>query len=332
MQSVICPALSFVVIGLNEAARLKQSLQAVISNSPAGLGIEVAYVDSGSRDNSVEIAQGVQGVAVYHLDSQSPSAAKARNKGLRVAKGKYVQLVDGDSVIQPGWVEAALKLLEQSPEVACVFGQCVEMFPEHSIYMKVCGLDWHIPAGDHRFCGGNAMWRMTAIAGEGYFDEDLRLGEEPDLCYRIRQQGGRIVCLSIPMVKHDLDILRFGQYWKRGENSGAAYLRVAARYWRNPEKLWMRETIRNFVEPLVWAAVLVSGWWLVMLPLAIMLLLGWWLARALSVARRVRGRTANWEDGLIYGVHTQFMRIPIAIGQFKELLRLFRTRNNPKKA
>lgn len=332
MPSVDTPVLSFVVIGLNEAARLRQSLEAAISNSPRSIAIEVIYVDSGSRDNSVGIAQGVAGVVVQHLNSQSPSAAKARNKGLRLAKGKYVQLVDGDSVIQPGWIAAALELLEQSPEVACVFGQCVEMFPEHSIYMKVCGLDWHIPAGDHRFCGGNAMWRMSAIATEGFFDETLRLGEEPDLCYRVRQRGGRIVCLSKPMVMHDLDIVHFRQYWKRGENSGVAYLRVAARYWRNPEKLWLRETIRNFLEPLAWIAVLVAGWLLGMLPLAIVLLLAWWLVRVLRVARGARARTANWADALIYGVHIQFMRIPIALGQSKALIELLRTRNEPRRA
>ncbi len=330
MQRPANPVLSFVIIGLNEEARLKECLEAVLVNSPAGYDVEVIYVDSGSQDRSVEIAKHIPGVTVQHLDTMQPSAAKARNKGLRMARGQYVQLVDGDSVIQPGWIPGALDLLEKTPQVACVFGQCIEMFPEQSIYMKVCGLDWHIPAGDHRFCGGNAMWRISSIAGEGFFDETLRLGEEPDLCYRVRQRGGRIVCLDTPMVKHDLDIVRFSQYWKRGENSGVSFIRVAARYWRNTEKLWLREVIRNFAEPLIWACALSLGWWLGALPLTLMLLLGWWFLRALRVACAARSRTANFTDALMYGLHCQFMRIPIAIGQFKALPRLLWPQNDSK--
>ena len=319
MQRPANPVLSFVVIGLNEEVRLKECLEAVLVNSPAGYDVEVIYVDSGSQDRSVEIAKHIPGVTVQHLDTKQPSAAKARNKGLRMARGQYVQLVDGDSVIQPGWIPGALDLLEKTPQVACVFGQCIEMFPEQSIYMKVCGLDWHIPAGDHRFCGGNAMWRISSIAGEGFFDETLRLGEEPDLCYRVRQHGGRIVCMDLPMVKHDLGIVQFSQYWKRGENSGVAYMRVAARYWRNTEKQWLREVIRNFAEPLLWIAIFLLGWRLGTLPAAIGLLAGWWLFRAVRIGYSARDRVASVADGFIYGLHCQFMRIPIVFGQIKAL-------------
>jgi hypothetical protein len=95
-----------------------------------------------------------------------------------------VQLVDGDSVIQPGWLDFALATLERRADVSCVFGQCIEMYPEQSIYMKVCGLDWHIPAGEYRLCGGNALWRMSAIAENGFFDEDLEAapGSYPYFC------------------------------------------------------------------------------------------------------------------------------------------------------
>ena len=120
------------VIGLDEEARLKTSLESVLASAPAGYQSEIIYVDSGSKDKSVEIAQGMPGVSVNHLGSDKPSAAKARNRGLKQAKGEFVQLVDGDSVIQPGWMEAALDLLEKTPEVACVFGQCIEIFPEQS--------------------------------------------------------------------------------------------------------------------------------------------------------------------------------------------------------
>jgi GT2 family glycosyltransferase len=312
--------LSVVVIGLNEQDRLKDSLEAIFANRPAGRELEVIYVDSGSTDRSVEIAKGVPAVQVLQLGPGPRSAARARNMGLRHARGSCVQLVDGDSVIQPGWLDAALAMLERRPDAACVFGQCIEMYPDQSIYMKLCGLDWHIPAGDYRLCGGNAMWRTAVIAEHGFFDETLKAGEEPDLCYRVRHQGGKIVCVDAPMVTHDLGMRRFSQYWKRAEGSGKGYAKVASRYWRNNEKLWLREVLLNFAEPLVWLVVFAVGWLWNGFPGGLALLLGWWGTRTLQIAYAMRSRRLDLPHALMYGLHCQFVRLPVAIGQLKSLL------------
>ena len=320
MNDEPAPLLSVVSIGLNEQDRLQASLEAIFACKPRGYELEVLYVDSGSTDRSVEIASRVSGVEVLHLDDARPSAARARNFGLRRARGRFVQLVDGDSVIQSGWLDSAVGILEQRPEVACVFGHCIEMFPEQSVYMRVCGFDWHIPPGERRFCGGNSMWRMSVIAENGYFDEELRLGEEPDLCYRVRHKGGRILCLDIPMVTHDLGMRRFVQYWSRGVASGRACAAIALRYWRMPEKLWLREMLVNFAEPALWLALLVTGWQLFGWAATAALIFVWWLLRSVQIALAVRDRQLGWASALMYGLHCQFVRLPAAVGQLKTLL------------
>lgn len=313
--------ISVVVIGLNEEERLEESLRAVFACKPDGFDLEVLYVDSGSTDRSTDIARGIAGVEVLHLSDPARSAAKARNVGLRRAKGRYVQLVDGDSVLQSGWMAASVAELERNPEVACVFGQCVEMYPDQSVYMRVCGLDWHIAPGDYRLCGGNSMWRTSVIAEHGFFDETTRIGEEPDLCYRVRQNGWRIRCVDAPMVTHDLAMRRFDQYWARAVNSGHGYSTIALRYWRRPEKLWLREMLINFAEPTGWLVLLLVGClafgWLG----GVALLVAWWGLRTLQIAGTVLGRGLKFTDALMYAAHCQFVRIPIAIGQVKTLLR-----------
>lgn len=311
--------LSVVVIGLNEQDHLKASLEAIFAYGPKAYELEVLYVDSGSVDRSVEIASGVAGVEILHLNSSKPSAARARNVGLRRARGQYVQLVDGDSVIQPGWLDKALDVLEQSPEISCVFGHCIEMHPDQSIYMRVCGLDWHSPPGDHRFCGGNSMWRRSVLAEHGFFDENIRLGEEPDLCYRVRHKGGRILCLDCPMVTHDLGMLSFGQYWERSVNSGKAYAAIAMRFRKNPEKMWFREMLINFVEPAAWLVLFLAGWLLLGLARAVALMLAWWLIRGLQIANTLRGRKVGVGTAVLYGLHCQFARLPVAVGQLETL-------------
>jgi glycosyltransferase involved in cell wall biosynthesis len=311
--------LSVVVIGLNEEEQLSAALQSAIASCPEGYVLEVFYVDSGSRDRSVEIANQTLGVEVLHLNDPRPSAAKARNAGLRCARGEFVQLLDGDSVLQPGWLCSAVEYLKRHEGVACVFGHCLEMYPDQSIYMKVCGLDWHVSPGEYRLSGGNAMWRRAVFDQVGLFDETLRLGEEPDLCYRVRQQEGRIFCIDKPMVKHDLGMASFAQYWQRAENSGKAYVRVASRYWRNPEKLWLYETVRNFIEPTLWGVIVLGGTWFAGPLGGLGGLVGWLLLRGLRTAIKVRPRASGWWNAALYGLHAQFIRLPVAIGQIKAL-------------
>lgn len=311
--------LSVVVIGLNEQERLRAALEAIFLHKPDAFELEVIYVDSGSTDRSVEIARDLPGVAVLHLKGGRPSAARARNVGLRHARGRYVQLVDGDSVIQPGWMTGALDFLEANSDVSCAFGRCVEMHPDQSVYMKVCGLDWHIPPGERRFCGGNSMWRRSVIAANGFFDEGIQVGEEPELCYRVRHAGGRIVCLDLAMVHHDLGMYTFAQYWRRSVTSGRACASIAARFWRNPEKMWLRETLLNFAEPAAWLIIFVAAWQFFGAAIAVVVILAWWLGRALQIAITLRRRRIALVTAVMYGLHCQFTRFPAAIGQLKAL-------------
>jgi len=314
--------LSVVVIGLNEAACLVAALRSVFATVPPGWRLEVFYVDSGSRDNSVALALGVEGVEVIHLNDPAPSAAKARNKGIGLARGEYIQLVDGDSILQRGWLEGAIRLLDADSSVACTFGHCVESNGQRSVYMRVCGLDWHVPPGDRRYSGGNAMWRRPVLQGSGGFNPALPVGEEPDLCYRVRQQGWRIVCIDAPMVKHDLGMYTFAQYWRRAVNSGKAYALVASRYWLNREKFWLYELLRNFAEPLLWIVVMSAGFRVGGLPIGIAALMAWWSLRVLRIAIKVRRRAGTLADAILYGLHIQAIRIPMLIGQLTALLRV----------
>ena len=163
---------------------------------------------------------------------------------------------------------------------------------------------------------------MRSIAHNGYFDEGLKAGEEPDLCYRVRQSGGKIVCVDAPMVTHDLGMRSFSQYWQRGVFSGKGYAKVALRYWRNSEKLWLRELVVNFSEPLWWGIVLAMGWYFGGIQSGVALLLVWWSMRAAQIAYAMRARHLGVARSLLYGVHCQLVRLPVAIGQIRALLGL----------
>lgn len=211
-----------VVIGRNEGERLKRCLASMRT-----AGGPVVYVDSGSSDGSAEWARGV-GAEVVALDMNLPfTAARARNTGFArlrqlTPEARFVQFVDGDCEIAPGWLDAATDFLQLRPEVACVCGRLRERFPDRSIYNRLCDMEWDRAVGETEACGGIAMMRSDLFAALGGFRESLIAGEEPELCLRIRARGARIWRIADDMAWHDAAMTRFGQWWRRAMRGGHA--------------------------------------------------------------------------------------------------------------
>ena len=230
------------MVGRNEGERLKVCL-----HSLTGQTERIVYVDSGSSDGSLEYAQ-AWGAAVVALEPPF-TAARARNSGLEQLRAAYpeipfVQFLDGDCELRPGWLRAGATALARDSGLAVVCGRLRERFPEASIYNRLCDLEWDRPAGPAESSGGIAMMRVAAFAEVKGFRPDLIAGEEPDLCFRLRQRGYRVLRLDAEMALHDAAILRFGQWWRRTRRGGHAYAEGAARPRHEPGRFWQRENRR----------------------------------------------------------------------------------------
>lgn len=241
-----------VVIGRNEGDRLDRSLSSVLEN-----GSQVVYVDSGSTDQSLEIAQSLA-VETVALDSARPfTAARARNAGFRYLTSthpslEFIQFVDGDCEIASGWIHAAAKYMASHPEVGVVCGELTERDAKSSIYKRLCAMEWKGPIGWINKTGGNALVRAHALKIEGGYDEQLVAGEEAEMCARLRGAGWEICRIAHAMAVHDADIDSFGQWWRRSVRSGYAYT-VGVDYHR---PLRHRHQVREATSILVWAGVL----------------------------------------------------------------------------
>lgn len=234
------------VIGRNEGARLVACLQSLAS------GVRpLVYVDSGSTDGSVAAARAL-GAVVVALDISVPfTAARARNAGfsrlMEEGAPEFVQFVDGDCRVQPGWLPAARAFLAAQPDVAVVCGRRREIHPEASIWNRLCDAEWDTPVGAAKACGGDALMRSAAIEQVGGYDPALIAGEEPELCLRLRRAGWRIWRLDAEMTLHDAAMHRIGQWWKRTRRAGYAFAEGAAMHGGAPEFHWVAETRRAVI-------------------------------------------------------------------------------------
>ena len=240
-------SIGVVVIGRNEGNRLKECLLSVLGNVKT-----VVYVDSASSDGSVELARRL-GVEVVELDLSIPfTAARARNAGfeylLQIEPSvEFVQFVDGDCLVVEGWLQKATKVLNDKPEIVVVCGRRREEFPINSVYNRLCDIEWNTPVGEAKACGGDAMMRVLALKQVGGFNPTLIAGEEPELCVRLRQAGGKIMRIDAEMTLHDAQITHFKQWWKRSIRNGHAYAEGAWMHGKPPEKHWLKESRRIWV-------------------------------------------------------------------------------------
>src|SRR5580698_9159558 len=90
--------ISVVVIGRNEGERLRRCLQSVLSMAHDNFQTEIIYVDSGSTDGSVSLAEAM-GAKAIALQPERPTAALGRNAGWRLATGSIVLFLDGDTIL-----------------------------------------------------------------------------------------------------------------------------------------------------------------------------------------------------------------------------------------
>ncbi len=240
-----------VAIGRNEGERLVACLRSLRSEGAAA----IVYVDSGSTDGSVAAAEAL-GAETVRLDMSVPfTAARARNAGIARLNERaapfFIQVIDGDCTLAPGWLARAEQFLDAHRDFAVVCGRRRERRPEASVYNRLCDIEWDTPVGEAAACGGDALMRAEALAAVGFYRENLVAGEEPELCLRLREKGWKIWRLDADMTTHDAAITAFRQWWTRMTRTGHAFAEVSALHRRSPLRIWRRETLRA----VLWASI-----------------------------------------------------------------------------
>ena len=233
------PEIDCVVIGVNAQATLHRCLMSILQcNYPEDL-INVIYVDGGSFDDSISIAETLPGIRIVRLNPEHPTPGLGRNAGWKSGHAPLVQFLDSDTVLDENWFRKAVKAFK--PDTAAVAGNRIEMHPEQSVYNWIASLEWNGGPGDVESFGGDVLVRREVLEKTNGYDEELVGGEDPELSLRIRLSGWRITQLDIDMTRHDLAMTNVSQYWKRAYRSGYAFAAVIDRHADQGTPFWRTE-------------------------------------------------------------------------------------------
>lgn len=311
------PKIGVVIIGINVEKYLADCIKSIqAANYPWEL-LEIVYADGGSMDNSPQIAKTFDGVNVLKLNDRYPTPGRGRNRGWKCLATPLIQFMDADTILDPLWLEKALPELKDNTAAVC--GNRREKFPDKNPFHILTDMEWHYEVGPCRYFGGEVLIKREVLEKTGGFDENLVAGEDPELSYRIRQEGWQILRIDVRMATHDINMTRLRQYLKRAYRSGYAYAEIGLRFIKNAEKMWLRELIRIIARASLPVALILGG--LVVGKVWIGILLGLLiLCSPLFNLRRLKQNFGkSWKHTLFYAVHSALVVYP----QFWGVLRYF---------
>jgi glycosyltransferase involved in cell wall biosynthesis len=109
---------SVVVPCHNQGRYLEEALQSVFSQTYPH--IEIVVVDDGSDDATASIARGFDD-RIRFMRQQNRGASAARNLGLSVCSGAYVQFLDADDKLEPNKILRQVEFLEHNRDTGIVY-------------------------------------------------------------------------------------------------------------------------------------------------------------------------------------------------------------------
>jgi GT2 family glycosyltransferase len=190
------PRLSLVVCTRNRAASLESTLRSIEDADAASAGAEVIVVDNGSSDGTRSLVQARPGFR--YVCEPVPGLSRARNAGIRAARGGIVAFTDDDCLLGGDYFEAVAGAFAGS-RVSYCGGRILRWNADDAEYgFIVENQRRELPAGAFLFPGqiqgANMAFRREVFAAAGLFDETFGAGtrwrcEDIAFCQRVALGG-----------------------------------------------------------------------------------------------------------------------------------------------
>lgn len=197
-------SVSVVVRTYNEQKYLGQLLDGIARQDVAGIDVEVVVVDSGSSDETLEIAR-QHGARIVHINKDDFTFGRSLNVGCEAANGDFLVVVSGHCIPESkGWIAGLIAPLisgEASYSYGRQLGWSSSRFSEHQIFAKYYPDVDKLQDGDF-FCNNANSALPKSVWREFRFDESLTGLEDMELGLRLVRSSRKIAYVASAAVYH----------------------------------------------------------------------------------------------------------------------------------
>jgi GT2 family glycosyltransferase len=222
---------SIVIINWNTKDILRDCLESVYEQTQ-DINFEVIVVDNTSADGSAEMVKNDFPQVILIENAKNNGFAAANNQGIAVAKGRYVLLLNSDTVVLDNAIKKTLSFADAHPEAAVVGCRVLNpdrtlqpscfMFPSILNMLLSTTYLYKLFPGSRFFGREHMTWwsrddvrevdvvtgcfmlvRREAIYQVGTMDERFFMyGEETDWCYRFKEAGWKVMFTPVGEIIH----------------------------------------------------------------------------------------------------------------------------------
>ena len=224
--------LSIIILSFNTKDILDNCLKSILKNSKE-IDMEIIVIDNHSTDGSPEfISMNYPNIILIENDSNE-GFSKANNQGIKIAKGKYILLLNSDTLVEKDSLKDLVNFMESHKEIGVVGPQLLNtdhskqasvgrfpdllsvfimLFFEHwqqnrfvrTSFDKLTEADWVM--------GAALMIRKNILEKTGLLDENIFMYyDEVEWCYRIKKAGFKVYYYPKPKIVH---------LWQKSSQSG----------------------------------------------------------------------------------------------------------------
>lgn len=183
------PSVSVVIPVFNGASFVAKAVASVRAQTVKD--VEIIVVDDGSTDGTQGVLaelQRTEGITWFQQDHGGP--ARSRNRGIEVARGEFVALLDCDDVWLPEKLEAQLEVVQRRPDVGVVHTDFDIVDEKGTLLQRIAARHSNEPLVQ-AFVGGHIALPSTILINRrllekvGALNPDLYGSEDSDLAVRL---------------------------------------------------------------------------------------------------------------------------------------------------
>lgn len=220
------------IVNLNACQLLRDCLHSLF-DSTRGNALEVIVVDNGSRDDSLRMLAEEFPQVRRVVNQRNEGYTRPTNQGLRLGQGRFLLLLNPDTVVLPGAIDRLVEFMESHPEagicgpkvlnrdgslqrpcrrgeprpwaVISYFTGLSRLFPKSRLFGGY--LLNYLPEDEiaqvDGVSGSCMLVRRAVVEAIGYLDERFfAYQEDADICHRARRAGWKVYYVPAAQIVH----------------------------------------------------------------------------------------------------------------------------------